>query len=121
MDETQKRKICQLIAGIVVADDDLDATESAFIDRVLARFGIPAEERDVIFPIVATAEAVASVSELPAAVQAETLDLLVEAAAADGKIVPEERTYLKAVAQAMGKDERALAELVAHHLKKPGQ
>jgi uncharacterized tellurite resistance protein B-like protein len=119
MDENLKRQICQLVAGIVVADDDLDPTESAFIDRVLDRFGIPLEERDVIFPIVETSEAVARVSKLPADVQAETLDLLVEAAAADGKIVPEERDYLKAVAKALGRSEGDLAKLVAQHLKAP--
>jgi uncharacterized tellurite resistance protein B-like protein len=120
MDENLKRQICQLVAGIVVADEDLDPSESAFIDRVLGRFGIPADERDVIFPIVETSEAVARVSRLPPEVQEETLDLLVQAAAADGKIVPEEREYLKAVAKALGRDDRALATLVAHHLKAAG-
>lgn len=119
MNENQKRKLCQLIAGIVVADEDLDPAESAFIDRVLTRFGIPLEERDVIFPIVETSEAVARVRDLSVEDQGEALELLVQAAAADGKIVPEERAYLKAVASAMGRDERSLAELVARALKTP--
>jgi uncharacterized tellurite resistance protein B-like protein len=121
VNDIQKRQVCQLIAGIIVADDDLDPAESAFIDRVLLRFGIPLDEREVIFPIVATAEAVARVHELPVEVQGEALELLVEAAAADGKIVPEERNYLKAVAKAMGRDERQLAEMVARYMKEPGR
>lgn len=116
MDDGLKRKICHLIAGIVVADDDLDPAESAFIDRMLERFGIPTEDRDVIFPIVDTDEAVEKVRDLPAETQSETLDLLVQAATADGKIVPEERAYLKAVAEAIGTSERELAELVAKYL-----
>jgi uncharacterized tellurite resistance protein B-like protein len=119
VDESQKRKLCQLIAGIVVADDDLDPTESAFIDRMLARFGIDPAERDIIFPIVDTDEAVRAVGAMPADVQTETLDLLVQAATADGKVVPAERDYLKAVVKAMGRDERELARLVAKHLKEP--
>jgi uncharacterized tellurite resistance protein B-like protein len=121
VDEIFKRKLCQLIAGIVVVDDDLDPAESAFIDRVLGGFGIPPEERDVIFPIVDTEEAVQKVGELPAEVQIETLDLLVQAATADGKIVPAEREYLRAVIKAMNRDERELARLVAKHLKEPAE
>ncbi|MBI4700409.1 MAG: hypothetical protein HY744_04450 [Deltaproteobacteria bacterium] len=30
-----RAKICQLIAGIVVADDDIDEKEDAFVDRLL--------------------------------------------------------------------------------------
>jgi uncharacterized tellurite resistance protein B-like protein len=117
VDEIFKRKVCQLIAGIVVADDDLDPAESAFIDRVLGRFGIPAEERDIIFPIVDTEEAVKKVAELPAEAQTETLELLVQAATADGKVVPTERDYLKAVVKAMNRDERELARLVAKYMR----
>ena len=117
MDENLRRKLCQLIAGIVVADDDLDPAESAFIDRMLVRFGIPPDDRDIIFPIVNPDEAVARVHELPLEIQGEALELLVQAAAADGKIVPEERAYLKAVARAMGREDRELAQLVARYLK----
>jgi uncharacterized tellurite resistance protein B-like protein len=119
VDEIFKRKVCQLIAGIVVVDDDLDPAESAFIDRVLGRFGIRPEERDVIFPIVDTEEAVQQVGELPPEIQDETLELLVLAATADGKVVPAEREYLRAVMKAMNRDERDLARLVARHLKEP--
>jgi uncharacterized tellurite resistance protein B-like protein len=119
VDEIQKRKLCQLIAGIVVADDDLAPAESAFLDRVLGGFGIAPAERDIIFPIVDTEEAVREVGKMPADVQTETLDLLVQAATADGKVVPAERDYLKAVVKAMGRDERELARLVAKHLKEP--
>ena len=46
MDKELAKKVCRLVAGIIVSDDDLDAAEDAFIDRMLARFGIPGEERD---------------------------------------------------------------------------
>lgn len=116
MEESLRRKICQLVAGIVVSDDDLDPAEEAFVDRMLLRFNIPEKDRDVIFPIVDNEEAVEKMRELPEEVQKDTLDLLVQAAAADGKIVPQERDYLKAVAAAIGTSERELAELVAKHL-----
>lgn len=117
MDQNLNRQICQLIAGIVVADDDLDPQESAFIDRMLVRFGIPLEDRDVIFPIVDKDEAAEKIRALPEDVQQQTLELLVEAATADGKVVPEERAYLDAVAEILNEDETALENLIAQYLK----
>jgi uncharacterized tellurite resistance protein B-like protein len=117
VDQSLNHQVCQLIAGIVVADDDLDPQESAFIDRMLVRFGIPLEDRDIIFPIVDKDEAVEKMQQLPADVQEQTLELLVEAATADGKVVPEERAYLDAVAAAVGKDKAALDDLIAQFLK----
>ncbi len=102
MDESQRRRVCQLIAGMVVADDDLDDAEDAFINKMLVRFGIPLEEREVIFPIIDAAEAAASIMTLPEAVRAEAFGLLIEAACADGQVVSEEREYLETVAETLG-------------------
>jgi len=96
------KKVCRLVAGIIVSDDDLDPKEDAFIDRMLAKFGIPAGERDSIFPIVDKAEAVDAMRELPVETQKEALDLLLEAACADGKVVDSERDYLRVVGQELG-------------------
>jgi uncharacterized tellurite resistance protein B-like protein len=108
VDQTLRRSLCRLIAGIVVADDDLDPAEDAFVDRLITRFGLAEEGRDAIFPIVDRAEASASVRALPRPVQQEALDLLIEASMADGKIVAEERAYLDAVAAEMGLSSSAL-------------
>ncbi|MBI4703056.1 MAG: TerB family tellurite resistance protein [Deltaproteobacteria bacterium] len=116
MDEDVSRKICQLVAGIVVADDDLDPAESDFIDRMLDKFGIPRSQREVIFPIIDAAEAVEKVRALAPAVQQEILTLLIEAATADGKITAEERAYLDAVANAIGTTPETLAARLAIRL-----
>lgn len=102
MDKDLSHRVCRLIAGLVVSDDDLDAAEDAFIDRLLEHFGIPVAERDTIFPIVDRSEAAEAVKSLPSDVQKEALRLLVAAATADGKVVAEEREYLHTVAEAMG-------------------
>lgn len=117
MDQSLNHQICQLIAGIVVSDDDLDPKESAFIDRMLVRFGIPLEDRDIIFPIIDKDEAAEKMQAMPEDVQQQTLELLVEAATADGQVVPEERAYLDAVAEIVGKDKAALDDLIAQFLK----
>jgi len=100
MDAELRTTICRLVAGLVVSDDDFAPEEEAFIERMLARFGIA--DRASIFPIVDRSEAAASVRALPAAVRQEALGVLLEAAVADGKVVDEERVYLLAVGEAMG-------------------
>lgn len=102
MDRELSVKVCRFVAGLLVTDDDLDPKEDAFIERMLARFGIPATDRDLIFPIVDGAEAATMLREMPANVRDEAVDLLIQAAAADGKIAPEERGYLETVSDAVG-------------------
>ncbi|MFO0758719.1 MAG: hypothetical protein U0359_19660 [Byssovorax sp.] len=104
LDEDTRRRACRLIAGLVVADSDLSPEEDVFVDRMLARFGIPQEDRASIFPILDEAEAAAEVRSLPADVQAQVLDLLIQAAAADRQIVDEERSYVQAVGKVIGAD-----------------
>lgn len=101
MDLATRHQVCRLIAGIVVSDDDLDEREEAFLDRLIDRFGLSAEGRQAVFPIVDKSEATAAMRELPKDVQQRAYELLLEAAAADGKIVPEERAYLVAVGEAL--------------------
>ena len=102
MDKEMRRNICRLIAGIVVADDDLESTEEAFLDKLLAKFDIFASERDSIFPIVDRDEAAATIRGLPKDAQATALTLLIQATVADGVVKAEERAYLDTVANELG-------------------
>lgn len=105
MDQVTRQKICQLVAGIVITDDVLDEKEEAFVDRMIASFGLSDTNREVIFPLVDGAEAAREMRDLPKEAQDEAFRLLIEAASADGQIVPEEREYLAAVAEAIGMPE----------------
>jgi uncharacterized tellurite resistance protein B-like protein len=102
VDKEMRRNICRLIAGLVVADDDLEPSEEAFLDKLLAKFEIPASERDSIFPIVDRDEAAQTIRDLPKEAQAMALTLLIEATVADGVVKREERDYLDAVANELG-------------------
>ena len=102
MDKDMRRKICRLIAGLVVSDDDLGPAEEAFLDKMLAKFEVPEDERDTIFPIVDRDEAAATIRSLPEEARRAALDLLIEATVADGVVAPEERSYLETVAGEMG-------------------
>ena len=118
MDEELRRKVCRLIAGIVVSDEDLSPQEDVFVDRMLERFGIPKAEREVIFPIIDASEAATAVMELPVEVRSEAFGLLIEAAAIDGSIAPEELGYLESVADAIKVSRDDLADKLSEALKK---
>jgi uncharacterized tellurite resistance protein B-like protein len=111
-------RVCRLVAGLIVADDDLDDAEDAFIDKMLAKFEIPPSERASIFPIVDRSEAAAEMKTLPAAVQEEAFGWLIDAAAADGKVVQEERDYLAEVGAALGISEVGIRQRLEKALKK---
>jgi len=116
MDEHMSRTVCQLIAGIIVADDDLDPAEDAFVERMLASFELAPEARKSMFPIVDRQEAAAAMRALPPEVQVYTLAVLVQAAAVDGRVVPREREFLYAVASAMGVDKTELDDRIRRQL-----
>jgi uncharacterized tellurite resistance protein B-like protein len=116
MDDVLRRKVCRLIAGIVVSDEDLSPQEDAFVARMLERFGIPKEEREVIFPIVDATEAAGAMRELPEDFRLEAFGLLVDAAAADGSIAPEELGYLEAVSDVVGVSRDALSDKLSEAL-----
>jgi uncharacterized tellurite resistance protein B-like protein len=118
MDESVRRKVCRLIAGIVVSDEDLSPQEDAFVDKMLDRFGIPRAERDVIFPIIDASEATQAMKELDEELRKEAFGLLVEAAAADGSIAPEELSYLEAVAEVAGMSRDDLSDRLSDAIKK---
>jgi uncharacterized tellurite resistance protein B-like protein len=113
-----RTEVCRLIAGLVVADDDLTAAEEAFLDRVLKSFDIPDSERDAIFPIIDKAEAAATIRKLPRPAQVAALGLLVEATAADGIVAPEERAYLDTVARELGMSDAELDRKIAAQMAK---
>jgi len=104
MTPDQRRKVAQLVAGIVVSDDVLDPSEERFVDKMLEEFSIPDAERGAIFPILDGEEAAEALGRMEPELHDEVMELLIQAAAADGEIVPEEEVYLAAVAKAAGVD-----------------
>lgn len=117
MDERTRRRVCELIAGIIATDDHLDPAELQYMLKIFTTFGIASGGKDeVVSPATTPAEAARAMAELPAAVREEAFDLLVESAVADGEVVPAERTYLQVVARAAGVDSARLETLITEAL-----
>ena len=115
LDEGQKRQICRLVAGLIASDEDFDAVERAFLERLLEGFGLAKSEWDSIFPLVDPEAAADAMRVLPIDAQEAAFDLLLQAAAADGKVAEQELTFLFTVASELqiedAEVERRLAAL----------
>jgi uncharacterized tellurite resistance protein B-like protein len=117
LDLETRQKICQLVAGIIISDDILDDKEEAFIDRLIKSFDLETG-RESLFPLVDSNEAAAQIRELPSPARDEAFKLLIEAACADGQIVPEEREYLQTIAAALEISNDELEKRLAAELAK---
>jgi len=101
MDDTTKRQVCELVAGIIATDKQLHPSELKFLLRTFEAFGIgTGKDDEAICPTIAPFEAAKAMGKLPPEVREEAMALLINTAVVDGKVVPEERTYLEAVAKA---------------------
>lgn len=116
MDYLLRRRICRLVAGLVMADDDVDPREESFLERLLADFGIPEEEHEGLSPIVDPLLAAAEVALLPEAVKDQAMHLLLDAACADGRVMQAEREYLATVARVLGIDRKDTDRMIAVRL-----
>jgi uncharacterized tellurite resistance protein B-like protein len=116
MDVDDRRRICQLVASILVADEEFSESEKAFLRRVCARFGLASDEAERIAPLDA-GTASSELRRLPADLQAKVMALLIEAALADGVVEPRERVFLLLAAAAFGIDADAVEKRIAARLE----
>lgn len=117
MDERTRRRVCELIAGLIATDDHLDPAELQYMLKVFRAFGIASGNQDeVVTPATTPAEAAAAMAELPAEVREEALGMLIETAVVDGAVVDAERAYLRTVGRAAGVDDAVIDTLIAEAL-----
>jgi uncharacterized tellurite resistance protein B-like protein len=116
VDPRHARKIGQLVAGIIVTDDELHPAEESLHRRIAARLGLSTHGEGVVEPAPDAADAAALVADLPEEVRAEALELIIDAAIVDGKVVPAEQRYIEEVATAMGIDADTVEEHITNRL-----
>ena len=113
MDEETGRRACSLIAAVLCADGEMSPDERSFLKRVLQKFGL---ETDTALMPTYQQDVAEELAQLPEATRWETLDLVIQAAAADGKIVPAERAIIDVIATELGVDAATLVERFRHAL-----
>ena len=116
MEEADRRTICQLVAGVLFADDDFAEEERAFLRRVTRRFNLPEDEWQRIEPIAAGAASQA-LRELPEHVRTKVVALLIEATVADGVVDGRERAYLLVAGAALGIDADVIEQRIRKRLE----
>jgi uncharacterized tellurite resistance protein B-like protein len=102
VDDKLRKDVCRLIAGILIADYDLDPREDEFLDRLLRSMKFPDIERSSIKPVSGKSEAAAMMRNLPAEARDLALSLILEAAVADGTVHDDEREYVHTIAEELG-------------------
>lgn len=108
MEQDTRIQICGLIAGVVSADQDIHVNEANFLQRVRARFQIP--KGTPVPPVSDRDQAVEKLAAFDENTRQQTFDLLIAAAAADGKVDDAEREFLQSIAWMLKVDAEQLDE-----------
>ena len=93
---------CLVVSSVLVADGMMTDDERAFLDELIAGFGLSADERRVVIELEGVDEANALVATLPEDQRRAIVEQLVDAASADGKLSPHELAAIKKVSDALG-------------------
>ena len=109
-------RVCELIAGVIATDGEVHPAESKFLGRMLVALRQDIDPVAELAPTIKGPAAAEALKGLPEDVRHEAFELLVAAAIADGKVVPAEQTFLKAVAEALGMTADELDARVADRL-----
>jgi uncharacterized tellurite resistance protein B-like protein len=102
VDDHLRKEVCRLIAGILIADYELDPKEDEFLDRLIRHMQLAPTERLALRAVESRSEAAAMMRRLPEDARELALSLLFEAAAADGTVHEDERAYVHAIAEELG-------------------
>jgi len=93
---------CLLVSKVLVADGMVGDDERAFLAALMKKLGLAAEEQRSVIELEGWDEAEGLVNELPLEQKLELVELLVDAAAADGHLSPTELATIKSVEAALG-------------------
>jgi uncharacterized tellurite resistance protein B-like protein len=99
---TPKVAKCLLVSKVLVADGMMDESEHAFLDALMTKLGLDDDERRSVIQLDGWDAAEPLVAALSIAERLELVELLVDAASADGHLAPTELAMIKQVEQALG-------------------
>jgi hypothetical protein len=121
MDIGTRRKVCELVTGIIATDRELHPSELKFMLKTFEAFGVARGGEDqAICPTVDSGEAARLMKELPLDLREEIVELLIQSAIIDGKIVPAEREFILTVGRAAGLKSEGIEERLAQTLLDDG-
>jgi uncharacterized tellurite resistance protein B-like protein len=90
-----------LVAKVLVADGMMQDEERAFLETIMNSLGLTADERKQVIELDGMDKAHEFVLALPTEERQQVLEMLVDAASADGKLSPHELGVVKRLTQAL--------------------
>ncbi len=93
---------CLLISKVLVADGMMQESERAFLDRLMTKLGLDGDERRSVIELEGWDEAEGIANALSLEERLELVELMVDAASADGHLSGNELQTIKRVEQALG-------------------
>ena len=93
---------CLLVSKVLVADGLMTENERAFLAEVMERLGLTAEQRRKVIDLEGWDEAEPIAKAMSDDDKRALLDMMVDAASADGKLSPLEMTAVKNITKALG-------------------
>jgi uncharacterized tellurite resistance protein B-like protein len=93
---------CLLISKVLVADGMMGEDERVFLADLMTQLGLTPEEKASVIELEGWDEAEGIVNALPLDDKLSLIELLVDAASADGHLSPTEMATIKRVEQALG-------------------
>ena len=93
---------CLLVSKVIVADGMVTDDERAFLDGVMTKLGLDADERRGVIDLEGWDDAEGVLAGLPVDERLALIEMLVDAASADGHLSPTEMAAIKRVEAALG-------------------
>lgn len=92
---------CLLVSKVLVADGMMSDDERAFLTNMMSKLGLTDEEKRRVIDLEDWDKAEPIVDGLPEDERREIVDMLVDAASADGRLSPHEMAAVKRVTAAL--------------------
>jgi uncharacterized tellurite resistance protein B-like protein len=92
---------CLLVSKVLVADGMMSEDERAFLTNMMTKLGLTDEERQRVIDLEDWDKAEPIVNGLSEDERREIVDMLVDAASADGRLSPHEMAAVKRVTTAL--------------------
>ena len=93
---------CLLISKVLVADGMMQDSERSFLDGLMTKLGLSPEERTSVIELEGWDDAEPIVAAMSLEDKLAIVELMVDAAGADGHLSPTELATIKRVEQALG-------------------
>ena len=92
---------CLLVSKVLVADGMMSDDEREFLANMMTKLGLTDDERKRVVNLEGWDEAEPIVNQLPEEERRSLVELLVDAASADGRLSPHELSAVKRVSEAL--------------------